>query len=157
MNEHDRQQYTVSLQIYGIPESNGLRIRSTNPVGLYVASLDAEAAKFYFQSCILDVLIREELIEAGPGIPIMSNEVPWDAFVNAGHGTIEFRTLSKDVPASFTANMVRHLPPKKLTVDRWDAADGKSYYVVRDPDDSKIDEWFLAAIKEDVARAAAMQ
>jgi len=45
--------YKVKLLVTGLPESAGLRIRSTDPTGLYVSSRDPAAAQWYFEGTII--------------------------------------------------------------------------------------------------------
>ena len=143
----------MKFSVTGLPDTAGLRIRSTNPIGLYISSRDAEAAQWYFETRIVELAtIRKLLVpKRGAGACLLEGRLDWSIFITSGTGEVVIRTMSLEE----TREMLRvstHIvlqPVQKLVTDWWKDSNGKKFCIVHDPGDM-IDEWLVRCIDEDL-------
>ena len=53
---------TIGFEVFGYPESSGLRIRTTNSIHLYISGQDADAVKWHFETGVVEFIVRERLL-----------------------------------------------------------------------------------------------
>ena len=144
---------TVKFSVTGLPDTAGLRIRSTDPIGLYISSRNAEAAQWYFETEIIELATIWKLLVPGRGIGVrlLEGRLDWSIFIISGTGEVVIRTMSLEE----TREMLRASTPtvltpiQKLATGRYKDPNGKEFYIVHDPGDM-IDEWLVRCIDEDL-------
>jgi len=144
----------VAFTVTGLPDSSGLRIKSTEPTGLYISSADAAAAQWYFETQIVQLLLSRSLLDSIPGGGWRFNELlDWPKIIVEGHGEAIIRLMNVEETRDIRRDGYRtYIPPvKKLTAEWWRNADGHEFCIVFDGPDM-IDEWVLEAVKEDAGR-----
>jgi len=145
------QTYTVRLVVTGIPDSAGLRIRATDPIGLYISSRNPELAKEHFERLILILLMKRQLLtpERG-GSVILAKRPDWKALLVDGSGEVVVRTMSavEVVAAIRDGEPLILAAAEQLRADWWNDPQGNPFCFVSDHG-GNIDEWVTAAIKKD--------
>lgn len=147
---------SVKFLVTGIPDTLGLRLRSTEPIGLYISSRNAEAAQWYFEKMIVEFVgVRGLLVpEQGAGLRL-EEKLDWNALTVSGAGETVIRAMSVEE----TCKMLRvstpvMLPPvQKLATDWWKDPNENEFCIVHDPGDM-IDRWLVESIENDLAKRA---
>jgi len=147
---------TIKLAISGIPDCSGIRIRSIDPTGLYISSQDREAAQWYFETLIIELVCARKLLVVEPGEGVMLSEqyTDWNNFLIQGEGEVIVRTIStQEVTVLKKEGTPIVIPPvQKLHIDWWKDPSGNPFCLVRDPGDA-IDSWLIDTVKEDLEKA----
>jgi hypothetical protein len=143
---------TIKFIVTGYPEASGLRIRSTEPVGLYVSSADPEAAQWWFERQVVELVAERKVLhrEKGEGLaPVL--EIDWNEALMSGCGKMIIRTMSvSEVMDTIREGTLDIIPPvKKLLVEWWPGRNNlQTICVVRD-NKKTIDSWIVKSMKED--------
>ena len=149
----EKSRLAMKFSVTGLPDTAGLRIRSTNPIGLYISSRDAEAAQWYFETKIVELAtIRKLLVpKRGAGVRLLEGRLDWSIFIISGTGEVVIRTMSlEETREMLRVSTPTVLPPvQKLVTDWWKDSNGKKFCIVHDPGDM-IDEWLVRCIDEDL-------
>lgn len=133
----------------GVPDTAGLRIQATNPKGVYVSSTDPEAAQWYFERCVLQLVLRRKLLDVVYGVH--AEPINWPATIHAGHGEICISTIdattSKEV---LRLGYPEILPPcKTLDVKWFSNRQGNEFCLIFDPG-ARVDGWLVEVLKKAV-------
>src|SRR3989344_2932996 len=95
MENENAKEYAVAFEISAIPDSSGLRIRSTSPVGIYLSSVNREAALWWFMQIILEFAIESGLLPLKQGEGLTTKKDPdWDLCIAAGTGEVTIQIVS---------------------------------------------------------------
>lgn len=145
----------VKFSVTGIPDQAGLRIRSMEPVGLYLSSGDPAAAEWHFETLIVQLVMENKLLEWEPGGGLrLLSELNWPEIIAAGSGEAVVVTATAEEIANVkkVGNLVIMPPVQKLVVDWWEDPSGRSFCIARDKKEI-VDKWFLDALEEDLGKA----
>lgn len=150
MRQHH--ELVVKFSVSGIPDSAGLRIKTTEPTGLYISSRDPAAAQWYLETMIIHLIIKRGLLKPTPGGGwSLVKKLDWPDITGAGYGEAIVCTVGR----AEVQNMQRKgspvlIPPvQKLTIDWWNNPKRELLCIVRDEGDM-IDGWVVSAITDDL-------
>ncbi len=150
----------VPFTIVPIPDTTGLRIKSDNPTGVYVSSVDAFAAKSHFETMLIGLVSELKLIVPPEGGGwILVGPVAWDAALAAGKGSLVIRTTS---PIETRAYMKEGTPSfgppgRQLPTNWWqmgrmgDGTSGQRIGIACD-DSQKVDPWITDNLFADLRK-----
>jgi len=147
-------QLTVTFTVTGIPDTAGLRIRSTNPTGLYISSKNPEAAKWYFETIIFKLITSLSLLphKEGGGLHL-KEELDWDAITFLGTGELTICTMSPEETRAEvkTGTPIIMSPVEDLTVNWWKNPQKNEFCIIYDPGDN-MDIWLIESVTEDLKK-----
>lgn len=145
-------QLKAAFSVHGIPDTSGLRIRSTDPKGVYVSSVRAESATWYFEKAIIEQVIALRLLplEAGDCL-FIPERINWDEAVQSGSGiaTVTAATRAEAAHLLQGATRLVQTPVEPLVVERWESEAGTPFLLVYDRGDL-MDDWLIRSATEDM-------
>jgi hypothetical protein len=142
----------IKFRVRGKPESAGVRIRTTDPVGVYASCADRETAISFFQNALRELAVDRGLVDFRPGTQF-DHMIDWPTIIDSpsGEGEVVIRVSTQaeidDVRA--TGHQVHASSTDTAVTDRWADQYGKKFWIVRDKGDL-IDSWLLDQLKADI-------
>ena len=147
----ENSRFTVKFSVSGLPDTAGLRIRSTDPTGLYISSRDAQAAQWHFETKIVEFVSRLGLLVPKQKVCLhLEESIDWNFVTISGVGEVNICALSvkKTQDIVRTASLVRFSPVQELAIEWLKNSDGNKVCFIRDPGDY-IDRWIIDSFMED--------
>ena len=142
----------VSFVVQGRPDEQGLRIRSVSPTGIYISSRNPEAAKWYFETAVGDLLLKQKIIELAPGEALgYYSRIDWNKALEEGGATIAMQKMSRAETREVTkdASPMIMPPVASLSVSWFANASGDSFCLITD-DRNMVDSWIVDAVTADL-------
>lgn len=143
----------VKFQVLRIPESSGLRIKTLEPVvGLYVSSVNAEAAQYYFERTLFSLIIRLKLLPVDGGLTF-DKSIDWQACIEVGGGEVVVQTVTQERALEVMRTEIPDLLPLGVElVVRWMSnKSGSHICFITDTKDS-VDLWIVESVMEQAMR-----
>lgn len=146
--------FVFKIAITGLPDSDGLRIKSVEPCGLYLSMRNRGAAQLWFERFVLEYALQRSFVhfKPGGGACLADRPLNWDALILVGEGEITVRTVSVEEAAETvregTPVIIEEHP--RPYADWWQAPLG-DLLVIRDEKD-RIDPWLVLSIQADLER-----
>ena len=140
---------TIGFEVFGYPESSGLRVRTVNGIHLYISGQDADAVKWHFETGVVEFIVRERLLswEGLQGLGL-KEEIDWDACLIAGEGECTVYVLTTEE----TKEMMRDgapiilSPVKEMYIEWWRGPNREPICIVRDKKEF-MDSWIVESIQ----------
>lgn len=142
----------VSFRVEALPDTQGCRIRTTDPKGLYLSSKNREAAHWYFE-CVLIKFLQKTVLKGEGRIGGLgfAHPIPWNMLNIPTTHTVDVSVLSvseaRDVIKTATPNVAS--PPKKLRVSWWKGPSGRLLCLI-DDNEKLVDRWLMESVKRDL-------
>lgn len=141
----------VRFRIEAIPESPGLRICTTRPKGVYVASIDPIAARVCFVTSLIGLVKANRLLQTKPGESIACSPINWDQALERGHGIVEVNVYDAAKTATMikSADSMPETDAKPLRVDWFRHVQFGHMCIACDK--PEYDRWVMERVTEDIA------
>ncbi len=145
--------YTLHIEISPYPEASGLRIKSTNPAGLYLSTRSRESATYWTGHYAADFVMKRKLLPMRPRLALTQlDPTDWEKLILEGGGDLYFSICSPEETHEMLKDatpVVIH-PVPKLYANWWQGPTGLMSIVA---DQEDIDEWIVETIKQDLEAA----
>ena len=151
MPEQPQRQLEVEFSVQGIPDSAGLRIKTTNPTGVYLSGKDREAAQRYFEEALLKFASQRRLLHVLPNEGLtLTKEIDWSASMVDGLGHVTIRVMSfAETVKAIKGAIPTTVPPAQPMIIEWAQSPHIPLLcIVRDKSDT-VDRWLVDSIIED--------
>lgn len=145
---------SVRFQVLRLPESGGLRIKTLEPLaGLYISSVNALAAQYYFERTLLSFIALFEPLPVDGGLTF-DDSIDWQACIEAEGGEVIVQTLTQETVREIMRTEVPDLlPPRDELVVRWASKGADHICFITDSEDL-IDPWIFEGIQEQAMKHA---
>lgn len=150
-------EHLFGVEVSGIPDGAGLRIKSTGPWGVYVSSVDPGRAQRCFCQCLVQFAIGRRLLTAVPGggAKLAETQIDWDAMLLNGSGQIGVVVFgaAEGRVVRMHGSPIPHSAKEEMRMEWWRSPQG-SLVIASDPGD-RIDGWIVDAVTADLKAAKA--
>lgn len=139
--------FAVEIQVLGTPEPTGLRIRTRNPLGLYLSLSNFAYAIRVFEDQLLDFIFEKEVFPdetyLGP-----AEKIDWEKMVANQGGSIIFRVFGEHEEVKDFLTEIIEAPDSSHSVTVLVLKTGQEVVVISDSI-HHIDPWVIQSIEED--------
>ena len=141
--------YRGTMAVSVPPASGGLRIKSLDPVGLYIASADRAAAIWWFQQLIIDLALRRGLVQCSVIECFrLAGTIDWDYLAITGRGGFAIEKLSPEEAECWQQNEPFFAEEmQELQAWCWKDWKGRDMWLVSDS--HSADPWILESVAVD--------
>lgn len=152
MKNHASKSVTITFEVRGIPDHSGLRIKTINPPGLYVSSVEPDAAIWHLEATITELAHERKLliVQKNEGI-LLSAPIDWNAAKESGSGSLTLRHVSEAEVRALMPGSERITRPPCIKLEvRWFIHPKKKIFCVVFDHTDRVDAWLLESLQFDI-------